>query len=104
MGHIPMMFFRKRKRPPMLPSLVKFFRKASAVRTGAGSSSPARLQVPEDMYMDPFSRGTAATAEAVSWVGQRSTREEKPVCSRISSEKGPKSDEGIWGFWNRKGG
>ena len=52
---------------PTPASLVNPASRADSVRIGAGSSSPASAQVPQEMYAAPSPRiGTPTTAEAVS--------------------------------------
>ena len=65
----PPIFFRNRMLRPTPPSFVKLHPSAASVMIGCGISMPMRDQVPELMYAQSFpSAGTAATADAVSWL------------------------------------
>ena len=69
------MFLRKRIRPAAPISLVKLWARTWSSISGVSSSTPIKDQVPELMYTQsvPWA-GTAATAEAVSWLADRVDR------------------------------
>ena len=67
-SHSPITLVRKRTRPSTPPSLVKLASRAASVSTGAGSSTPTRPHVPQEMYAAwSLAIGTPTTADAVSW-------------------------------------
>src|SRR5690348_8789897 len=87
------MFFRKRTVPQTPPSLVKFWRQASAEITGADSSAPSSDHVPELMMALVPDAETAANAEPVSWhagatTGVPAKAAETDACRGPSMEPG----------------
>ena len=95
----PVMFCKKRIRPPTPPSLVNSALRASSVRMGSGNSKPSKDHVPElrkAMAPSPLMAGTAATAEAVSCEPTAITFIwPRPVSSAISSRSEPRTLPGI---------
>ena len=71
---MPATFLRKRVVPSRPCSLENFAVAVAAVTNGASSSRPSKDQVPELRKSGFFPvAGTPATAEAVSWLPQRTT-------------------------------
>ena len=68
MSHRPMMFFRGRKPPWIVPSFEKFASRTSFVRIGLSVSTPNSDHVPDEQNAKLPVPGMAATAEAVSCV------------------------------------
>src|SRR5688572_5099081 len=92
-----MMFFRSRIVPHTPPSLVKLQLTVASLTSGPGISTPISDHVPELMYAHPDSpeAGTAATADAVSWVpGATTGAGLSPVSDAIDGRSGPRTVPG----------
>ena len=68
MSHRPMMFFRGRKPPWIVPSLEKFASRTASDKIGSSVSTPNSDHVPLEQNAKLPVPGMAATAEAVSCV------------------------------------
>ena len=67
-SHSPITFLSSRVVPSMPRSLVRFASRAASLSTGSGSSTPSSDHVPLERIAACSSTGTAANADAVSWL------------------------------------